>query len=332
MLKELCEMPGVSGDEGRVRQYIRKRIEPRVDEIIEDPYGNLIARKGRTSGLRILLAAHMDEVGLMITGIEKSGLLRFHAIGIMPHVLLAKRVIIGEKKVCGVIGHKPVHLTKDEEMKKIPDAKGLFIDVGVTSSESAGKLVAVGDYATFDTDFRENGDFISGKAFDNRIGCHILMRLIQSDLPVYYAFTVQEEVGLRGAGIAAYRVKPDMAFAIDTTSSGEWPEEKDVPQYPVIGKGPAITVADRRVICDSKIVQTLRKTAEAERIPYQIKKPMVGGTDAGTMHLVREGVRCGVVAVPARYIHSPMAIASKKDIAAAVKLIDRSIRRIMRKD
>ena len=332
MLKELCEMSGVSGDEGRVCQYIRKKIERKVDEIIEDSYGNLIARKGSTRGLRILLAAHMDEVGLMITGIEKSGLLRFHAIGIMPHVLLAKRVLIGENKVCGVIGHKPVHLTKDEEMKKIPDAKGLFVDIGAASSEAAGKLVAVGDYATFDTEFRENGDFISGKAFDNRIGCHILMRLVESDLPLHYAFTVQEEVGLRGAGIAAYRVKPDIAFAIDTTSSGEWPEERDVPQYPIIGKGPTITVADRRVICDPEIVQTLRRTAEAERVPYQIKRPMVGGTDAGTMHLVREGVRCGVVAVPARYIHSPMAIASKKDIAAAVKLIDRSIRRMIRKD
>lgn len=325
-------MPGVSGDECRVRQYIRKKIEHKVDEIIEDSYGNLIARKGSSRGLRILLAAHMDEVGLMITGIDKNGLLRFHAIGIMPHVLLAKRVLIGENKVCGVIGHKPIHLTKDEEMKKAPEAKGLFIDIGAASKEVASELVAVGDYAVFDTDFRENGDLISGKAFDNRIGCHILMRLIESDLPLYYAFTVQEEVGLRGAGITAYRVKPDIAFAIDTTSSGEWPEEKDVPTYPVIGKGPTITVADRRVICDRKIVQTLRETAEAGRIPYQIKRPMVGGTDAGTMHLVREGVRCGVVAVPARYIHSPLAVASKKDITAAIKLVDRSIRRIMGKD
>ena len=332
MLKELCEMPGVSGDEGRVRQYIRKKIEHKVDDIVEDPYGNLIVRKGSSKGPRILLAAHMDEVGLMITGIEKSGLLRFHSIGIMPHVLLAKRVLIGDNKVCGVIGHKPVHLTKDEEMKKTPNTKGLFIDIGAACKEAASKLVTVGDYATFDTEFRENGDLIKGKAFDNRIGCHVLMRLIESDLPLYYAFTVQEEVGLRGAGIAAYRVKPDIAFAVDTTSSGEWPGEKDVPKYPVIGKGPTVTVADRRVICDPEIVQTLRKTAEAERIPYQIKRPMVGGTDAGTMHLVREGVRCGVVAVPARYIHSPLAVASKRDIAAAVKLVDRSIRKIMRKD
>jgi putative aminopeptidase FrvX len=331
MLIELCEMSGVSGDESQVRDFIKKKIKKKVDELIEDPYGNLIARKGNPQGPRVMLAAHMDEVGLMITGIGKNGLLKFHAIGIMPHVLLAKRVLIGEKRVCGVIGHKPVHLTKDEEMKKIPDTKGLFIDIGVTSKEAASKVVTVGDYATFDTGFRENGDMISGKAFDNRIGCYILLRLIESDLPLYYAFTVQEEVGLRGAQIAAYRMKPDIAFAIDTTSSGEWPEDKDVPQYPVIGRGPTITVADRRVICDPKTVQLLRETAEAERIPYQIKRPMVGGTDAGTMHLVREGVRTAVVAVPARYIHSPMAIASRKDISGAIRLIDCSIRKIMRK-
>jgi len=331
MLKELCEMQGVSGDEGRVRDYIKKKIKNKVTEIVEDPYGNLIVRKGNPKEPRIMLAAHMDEVGLMITGIQKDGLLRFHAIGIMPHVLLAKRVLIGKDKVCGVIGHKPIHLAKDEEMKKIPDVKGLFIDIGVASKEAASKIVGVGDYATFDTEFREKGDIISGKAFDNRIGCHILLQLIESDLPLYYAFTVQEEVGLRGAGIAAYRIKPDIAFAVDTTSSGEWPEDKDVPQYPVIGKGPTITVADRRVICDRKIVQSIRKTAEAEQIPYQIKKPMVGGTDAGTMHLAREGVRSAVVAVAARYIHSPLAVASKKDISAAIRLIDCSIRKIVRK-
>jgi len=332
MLKELCEMAGVSGDEARVRDYLKTKIEKRATEMIEDPYGNLIVRKGTPKGPRVMLAAHMDEVGLMITGIDKNGLLRFHAIGIVPHVLLAKRVLIGKDMVCGVIGHKPIHLTKDEETRKNMETKSLFIDIGVNSREAANKLVTVGDYAVFDTEFRENGDLISGKAFDNRIGCQILLDLIESDLPLYYAFTVQEEVGLRGAGIAAYRMKPDVALAIDTTSSGEWPEEKDVPQYPVIGMGPAITIADRRVICDPKIVALLRRTAEKNNIPYQIKRPMVGGTDAGTMHLVHEGVRTGVVAVPARYIHSPLAVASKKDIAAAVKLIDRSIRELMRKE
>ena len=333
VLKELCELTGVSGDEGRVRDYIRQRVKKNVDDIIEDTYGNLIVRKGKQKKLKIVLAAHIDEVGLMITGIDKDGLLRFHAIGIMPNVLLAKRILIGKERTCGVIGHKPIQLTKKDEMRKIPETKNLFIDIGVKSKDAASKIVQIGDYATFDTQFRENGDYIAGKAFDNRLGCYVLMQLIlESDLPLYYAFTVQEEVGLRGAQIAAYRVKPDIALAVDTTSSGEWPEDKDVPQYPTIGKGPTITIADRRVICDTEIVKLLRMTAEKEGIPYQIKRPMVGGTDAGTMHLVHEGVRSAVIAVPARYIHSPLAIASKRDIRAAITLIECSIRRIMGKE
>ncbi len=332
MLKELCELQGVSGDEASVRDYLRNKIAKYAAEIIEDPYGNLIARNGEPRRPRIMLAAHMDEVGLMITGIEKKGLLKFQAIGIMPNVLLAKRVIIGKERVCGVIGHKPIHLAKDDELKKVPETKDLFIDIGAGSREEAAKMIKVGDYATFDTEFRENGDLVCGKAFDNRIGCYILLQLIQkTDMPLYYAFTVQEEVGLRGAKIAAYRVKPDIALAIDTTSSGEWPTEKDIAQYPVIGKGPTITIADRSVVCDQKLVGILKETAKYEKIPFQMKRPMVGGTDAGTMHLVGEGVRSAVIATPARYIHSPLAIASKKDIAAAIRLIECGIRKIMKK-
>jgi putative aminopeptidase FrvX len=168
---------------------------------------------------------------------------------------------------------------------------------------------------------------------DNRVGCFILLQLIRnSDLSMYCVFTVQEEVGLRGARIAAHRLKPDVGIAIDTTSSGEWPEERDVPQYPVIGSGPAITIADRSVICDEKVVGLLRETAERESIPYQVKRPMIGGTDAGTMHLVEAGVRAGVVSIPARYIHSPLAFASKRDISATIKLVSCSIENIMRKE
>jgi endoglucanase len=333
MLKEMSELMGVSGDEGRVREYLRDKIAKYVTEITEDPYGNLIVRKGKPSKPRILVAAHMDEVGLMITGIEKSGLLKFHAIGMMPGVLMAKRVLIGKENVPGVIGHKPIHLTKKEEMEKMPDVKDLFIDIGVSSKDAASNLVGVGDYASFDTQFSENGDIIAGKAFDDRIGCFILLQLIKkSDLPLYYAFTVQEEVGLRGARIAAYRVNPDVALAVDTTASGEWPTEKDVAQYPVIGKGPIITIADRSAICDEKVVGLIRSTADEMGIPYQMKKPMIGGTDAGAMHLIRTGVRAAVVSIAARYIHSPLAVASKKDIRSAIKLIDHSIQKIMRKE
>lgn len=333
MLKELSELNGVSGDESRVRAFITREINKHAADLTEDAYGNLIVRNGKGKKPKIMLAAHMDEVGLMITGIEKTGLLRFQAIGIMPNVLMAKRVSIGKDNVLGVIGHKPIHLAKGDDLKKIPKMKDLFIDIGASSKEAASKIVQVGDYATFDTQYGENGDIIRGKAFDNRIGCFILLQLIKhSELPMYCVFTVQEEVGLRGARIAAHRLKPSVAFAIDTTSSGEWPEERDLPQYPMIGFGPAITIADRSVICDEKVVRILRETAEREEIPYQMKRPMVGGTDAGTMHLVEAGVRAGVVSIPARYIHSPLAYASKKDISATTDLVRCSVESILRKE
>ncbi|UCD20320.1 MAG: M20/M25/M40 family metallo-hydrolase [candidate division WOR-3 bacterium] len=333
MLKALSELNGVSGDESKVREFIRNKIGKYATDLMEDAYGNLIVRLGKSKKTSVMLAAHMDEVGLMITGIEKTGLLRFRAIGMMTNVLMAKRVLIGEDGVLGVIGHKPIHLAEDDDLKKMPKMKDLFIDIGASSKEEASEIVQIGDYATFDTKFGENGEIIRGKAFDNRIGCFIMLQLIeQSKLPMYCVFTVQEEVGLRGARIAAHRLKPSVALAIDTTSSGEWPEERDLPQYPAIGSGPAITIADRSVICDAKVVKVLRETAEREKIPYQMKKPMVGGTDAGTMHLAEAGVRAGVVSIPARYIHSPLAFASKKDISAATDLVRCCVEDICRKE
>lgn len=331
-LKELCELHGVSGDEVRIKDQIVRKVKRYAADLFEDPYGNLIIRKGDSTKPRVLLAAHMDEVGLMITGIEKSGLLKFRSIGMLPNVLMAKRVYIGDNKKLGVIGHKPIHLAKDDELKKMIKTKDLFIDIGVSSKEEALKVVQIGDYASFGTAYSENGDIVKGKALDNRIGCFILLQMImESDLPVHYAFTVQEEVGLRGAGIVASRVKPDVAIAVDTTSSGEWPGDGDSPQYPVLGKGAVITVADRSVICDDDLVRMIRKTAEKEKIPYQDKKPMIGGTDAGSMHLTGEGVRSAVISVPARYIHSPLSYASKKDISAVKDLLNCSINNVIGK-
>ena len=326
MLKELSEFVGVSGGERKIREFIRSKIEQDVDEIIEDPYGNLIVRKGNVKKPRILLTAHMDEVGFMIVGIEKKGLLKFSTIGILPQVIFAKRVIIGAKSIPGVIGMKPIHQRKEEEKTKLPDVKDLFIDIGVSSKDEAEKLIKAGDLGTFDTAYRENGDTIFGKAFDDRIGCYILIHLLKhTDLPLYCAFTVQEEAGLRGAGIVAFRVHPDIAFAVDTTASGEWPSDKDIPQYPRIGMGPVITVADRSIICDKQLVSLLKSTAREQNIPYQLKKPMIGGTDAGSIHVSRTGVRTAAIQTPARYIHSPLSIVSKKDIELGIELLTCSI-------
>jgi putative aminopeptidase FrvX len=330
MLKELSEMVGVSGGEGEVREFIKKKIKSYVREVFEDAYGNLIVKKGEKNLPKIMLAAHMDEVGIVITGIEKDGLLRFKTIGIPSRVLLAKRVVVGKKKICGIIGHKPVHLTKDEDKEKLPEIKDLFIDIGAKTNKVARTLITIGDSGTFDTPFREQDGFIFGKALDNRIGCYILIQLIQTtDLPIYYAFTVQEEAGLRGARIAGYRVSPHIALAIDTTASAEWPVEKDLSQSPQIGKGPVITIADRSVICDTKLVSLLVDTAQENNITYQFKQPMVGGTDAGPIHLAREGAHSAVMSIPARYIHSPLSIASRTDIEGGITLLACSITKIL---
>lgn len=332
MLKELCEIIGVSGDEEKVREFIKENICKDVDEISEDAYGNLIVRKGRIKkGRRILLTAHMDEVGLMVTGIDKNGLLRFKTIGVPPETWSAKRVLIGKNRIPGVVGHKPVHLADKEELKRRVQDESLFIDVGAASQEEANRLVEIGDTGTFDTPFYENHHLIFGKALDNRIGCYILIHLIKNtDLGCHYAFTVQEEVGLRGAMIVAYRVSPDMAIAIDTTSSGEFPSEKDLPQYPVLDGGPVITIADMSLICDRRIVTLIERTAKENGIPLQHKQPMIGGTDAGSIHLTKEGIPSGVISVPARYIHSPLSIASRKDIELTVKLVLSSVERILK--
>lgn len=322
MLDELCALVGVSGDEHKVRKYIKNTVLNDVQEMIEDAYGNLIVRKGPEDKAAIMFAAHMDEIGFIITGIEKSGFLRFAPIGISPHILSAKKVIIGDNEIHGAITAKPVHLVKKEERKKVPEIEDMYIDIGVSSKEEAVKAVKVGDRGTFYTRFSRNGDRIYGKAFDDRIGCYVLIQLLKnSDFPMYCAFTTQEEVGLRGARIVGDRIAVKAAIAVDTTASGEWPLDKDSACYPEIGKGPVLSIADRSVICDQRLVSFLEKTAEQQKISYQYKRPMIGGTDAGPLHVSRDGVRVAVVQTPARYIHSPLSVASMNDIDAQVKLL-----------
>src|SRR4030042_2518611 len=256
MLKVLSECNGVSGNEHDIALLIRDQITCKNCEITEDGYGNLIVRKGDDVRPRLLLAANMDEVGFVISAVEKSGLLRFQTIGLSSNILPAKTVTIGAKKTVGVIGCKPVHLSKEEERQKPVSADNLFIDIGTSSREEALKLVNIGDYATFLTEFREENGMYFGKAFDNRVGCYILINLINNlDIPAYYAFTTQEEVGLEGARIIAHKIDPDVAIAVDTTASGEWPVDKDIPKYPVVGKGPVISVADRSIICDRGLIE-----------------------------------------------------------------------------
>ena len=344
LLKELSEAFGVSGHEHEVRERIIKAIEGQVDEYRVDALGNLIAlKRGRGGGrsLKVMVAAHMDEMGLMITHVEKSGFLRFRPVGgIDDRILLAKKVVIGAQRVPGVIGIKPVHLLKTEERNRVEKADQLTIDIGASSQEEAERAVKIGDPAAFAIEFIEvkgeglgppNGlKVVKGKAFDDRVGCALLVELLKGDYPfeLHAAFTVQEEVGLRGARVAAYAIEPDAAFVLEGTICDDLPKKKDVSPTTRLGNGPAISITDRSFIAAKGLIKLLVDTAQAEGIPYQFKQPGVGGTDAGAIHLARAGVPSAVVSVPCRYIHSPASLLSLRDFDNALCLMRAALSRL----
>jgi endoglucanase len=281
-----------------------------------------------------MVAAHLDEVGLMIMHFENSGVLRFRPVGgIDPRVLLAKKVLIGDEKVPGVIGMKPIHLLEQKERRRVAEVRELSIDIGASSKEEAEKMVKLGDYAAFDVSYRELGGelrAVKGKAFDDRAGCAVLVELLRDSYPfdLYGAFTVQEEVGLRGARVAAYSIAPDLAFALEGTICDDLPKKRDVSPTTKVGAGPAITVMDRSVIADRRLVQLLVDTAEQNGLPYQFKQPGLGGTDAGAIHRTREGVPSAVVSVPSRYIHSPTCLLSLNDFDNTVRLMRATLAKV----
>ncbi len=336
LLKELSEARGVSGNENDVRQIILDAVKDTVDEHRVDALGNLIVLKKGTARKRrkVMIAAHMDEIGLMIVLIEREGSLRFRPVGgIDDRVLLAKKVLIGANKVPGVIGSKPVHLLEPKQRQQVVRVAEMSIDIGASSKEEAERLVKVGDYATFDIAYAELGGglrAVKGKAFDDRAGCAVLIELLKERYPfdLYAAFTVQEEVGLRGAKVAGYSIAPDVAFVLEGTVCDDMPKKKDISSTTTVGLGPAITVMDRSVIADPRLVNLLATTAEENGIPYQFKQPNMGSTDAGAIHLTRAGVPSAVVAAPSRYIHSPVTLLSLNDLDNEVRLMQKTLLKI----
>jgi endoglucanase len=331
LLEELSNAFGPAGCEDEVRRLLARALHKQVDRLETDALGNLIAFKqgtGPEPRLKVMVDAHMDEVGLMVSRFEKSGLLGFRAVGgLDARLLLAKGVLVGENRLPGVITAPPIHLTTPEQSSQILKIEQLVIDIGAASDDEAKSLVRLGDYATFDTQFqllREDGlRTVKGKAFDDRVGCAIATMLAEEEYAVdlYLSLSAQEETGLRGARVAAYRIEPDVAFALEGTVCDDAPRKEDVSPTSQLGKGPAITVMDRSFIADRRLVQLLTDLAETLEIPYQFKQPGVGGTDAGAIHLARTGVPSVAVSVPCRYIHAPVSMASLNDIDHTLTLM-----------
>lgn len=333
-LKELTTIPGVSGDEGRVREFILSKIKENVDEIIIDSIGNLICKiRGMGENTKkVMVCAHMDEVGLIVSKIEDNGFLRFKSVGgIDTRVMISKKVRIGEKGVQGVIGAKAVHLQKKSERETVPEESSLYLDIGARDKEDAGSYVSVGDYCVFDSDYVEFGDgFIKAKALDDRLGCACLISLAQANIrypfDLYLAFTVQEEVGLRGARVAANRIAPDIAIVLEGTTCSDvyGTEEKDYSTK--AGEGAALSFIDRSTYYDKDLTRALFDTAKRNGIPVQYKQTATGGNDAGAISLAVGGVKTAAISVPARYIHSPSSVIKKTDYEAVNTLIHTFLR------
>lgn len=339
LLKELSEAIGVSGDEGAVRKIVLNAIKDHVTDLTVDSIGNVSALKKGTGTypLRVMLAAHMDEVGFMVTGFDSNGMIRFTNIGgIDDRILPGLRVKVGSKHHPGVIIWTPIHKNGDRSVKPMKD---LRIDIGASNKGGAEGKVKRGERIAFDSYFAEIGaTMLRGKSFDDRVGCSLLIDVLQGGpypVDVLAAFTVQEEIGLRGAQVAAQRLMPDVALVLEGTTAHDVPDPLADPDdltvhSPAckIGDGPALTVMDRSMITPPQLLDFLRQTAAANHIPAQIKTALGGGTDAGKIHLAAGGIPSAVISMPCRYIHSPTAYLSKDDYNSTLSLIQAALHAI----
>jgi len=332
LLERLSNACGVSGDEGEVRKIVLEQVKPYADEVKVDALGNvLVTRHGQGEPrLKVMLAAHMDEVGMMITNDEGDGIYRFEQVGgLATSNMVGKAVWIGKEHVPGVIGFKPIHLTEADERKRPVSKEGLRIDTG----PAAGK-VKIGDRAAFATSFARLGPSLRGKALDDRIGVATLIELVQhapAHIDLQAAFTVQEENGLRGAHVAAYTFEPDLAIVLDSSPAYDqpnWDDSENTRYNTRLGFGPAIYIHDSATFSDPRLVQHLVQTAEAQGIPYQIRQPGGGGTDAGAIHKQHAGIPSVSVSVPGRYHHSPAALVRLSDWQHTLTLVAAALLRL----
>ncbi len=327
-LREICSLNGASGDESRVRDHIKARIV--ADEIAVDNLGNLLVfKRGKKSPKnKIMFAAHMDEVGFMITDITDDGFLRFGAVGgIDPRVVIGRGLELANG-VKGVVGTKAVHQQSAEERKKAPDFEELMLDIGAANRAEAEKYAARGDYAYFCDDFFGFGDgYIKGKALDDRAGCLIMMDMLNSELEydAWFAFTVQEEVGTRGAKAAAFTVAPDIAIVLETTTACDISGVSGDKRVCELGRGAVVSYMDRGTVYDRELYGLAFELAEQNGIHVQTKTLVAGGNDSGAIHVSRGGVRTCALSLPCRYLHSPSCVIKESDYGAVRALAEKML-------
>ena len=335
LLTKLCNAVSVSGDEQEVRAIVTEELRDFTDVTKVDAMGNvLVRREGKgLDRVRVMIAAHMDEVGFMIVNDEGDGVFEFRVIGgVDPRQLVGKPVTIGRDHIPGVIGAKAIHLTTPEERKQVLKVDQLRIDVG----PGTGSKVKVGDRGTFATKLVVLGPSIRSKALDDRLGVFNLIQLVKyapDNVDLLAAFTVQEELGLRGAKIAAFSFDPEIGIAMDSTPANDLPDydgNENTSHNTKLGDGPAIYIMDRGTIGDQRLIKWLIESAEAEKIPWQFRQPGMGGTDAGEIHKTRSGVPSVSVSVPQRYLHSPAGLIRIEDELNTLKLIHTALTRLDR--
>lgn len=327
LLKDICEVPGTSGFEKRIRELVIKEVKPYVDSINIDNMGNVVTVKKGKKNKKVMVAAHMDEIGFIVSHIDDQGFLRFNTLGgFDPKTLTAQRVIVhGKKDLIGVMGSKPIHVMTPEERNRVVPITDYFIDLGMPKKE-VEKYVEIGNPVTRQRELIEMGDCVNCKSIDNRVSVFILIETLKelknAPYDVYGVFTVQEEVGIRGANVSALKIQPDFGFGLDTTIAFDVPGARPQEKVTELGKGTAIKIMDSSTICDYRMVNYMKKTADKHKIKWQPEILPAGGTDtAGIQRMTAGGAISGAVSIPTRHIHQVIEMAHKHDIRGSIDLL-----------
>jgi putative aminopeptidase FrvX len=329
LLAEICKTPGAPGFEQKVRELVVKELKGLVDEIQTDNMGNVYAIKKGQSDKKVMVGAHMDEIGFIVTHIDDKGFLRFHTLGgFDPKTLTAQRVIIhGKKDIIGVMASKPIHVMTDEERNRVAKLKDYFIDTGLTKKE-VEKYISIGDPITREREYIEMGECVNSKSLDNRLAVFILIETLKNlkgkkvPYDIYGVFTVQEEVGVRGANVSALKINPDFGFGLDTTIAFDLPGAAAHEMITKLNEGTAIKIMDASTICDYRMVNYMKQTADKHKIKWQSEILTAGGTDtAGIQRMTQGGSIAGAISIPTRHLHQVIEMAHKNDILGSIELL-----------